>query len=128
MEPTIQIRLINGETPSMEPKEEPYPCSFYTDGIQVTEQIPSKNSEEIVIVHPQAIFGVDQLQKALGGHTQAITSVRWSGINILFTSSRDRNIHVYDIRQINSCIKGRHIGQGYDPTERSGIDGAKKIR
>ncbi|KAL7718924.1 NLE domain-containing protein [Entamoeba marina] len=128
MEPTIQIRLINGETPSAEPsqvfqipsetdtkqlnalvnklqqtEEEPYPYSFYTDGIQVTEQIPSKNSEEIVNItyYPQAIFRCRPITRSthtMTGHSNSILSCKFSqDSSKLATSSGDHTVRIWDI-------------------------------
>ena len=87
---------------------------------------------------------VGQTIRTLGGHQQAVTSVKWSGHeNILYTSSRDRLINVYDVRQnnpihvlrghahwINSLSTSTEYvlrQGGYDPMgKENGIEGAKK--
>ncbi|ELP94475.1 hypothetical protein EIN_047780 [Entamoeba invadens IP1] len=85
-----------------------------------------------------------EVVRTLGGHTQGVTCVRWSGReNILYTSSRDRTINIYDVRQYNpiNVLRGHShwinslslstdyvLRQGgYDPLEKDkGIDGARK--
>ncbi|EKE42773.1 hypothetical protein ENUP19_0085G0002 [Entamoeba nuttalli] len=127
----IQIRLINGELPNSEPsqvfeipeetntkelnalvnklnktEEEPFPYSFYTDGIQITENIPNKGAEQVVTItyYPQAVFRCRPISRSthtMTGHSNSILSCKFSqDSSKLGSCSGDHTVRVWDL---NTC-------------------------